>query len=740
MLKRIVSIIAALALTASMTATALASPSADNADKAETLTSDTDSNDSIDAPIFPFYPLFPWFTVHVESVKLDKSEATMTRIGETLQLTASVNPEKASNKSILFRSSDDKVVTVDPNGKVTAVGNGKASVKAVSAENEDKYALCEITVETAGSSGSIDIKDGPIRFTEIGETSALNVTVSPSDAGCGELRFSSSDENVASVDGNGTVTAIGDGTAVITVESVESGNKAEVEIIVDTIVHVTGIEIDVSELKFESAGEEAMINAAVTPEQAADKTVIFESSDEKVAVVDVDGKVTAVADGVAEIRVSSKDNPELFVVCKVEVAIKIPVAEFTVAPERMILAAAGKGQRIEALVLPENASDKNISYTSSDEKVAKVDNEGLVTAAAPGRAVITAVCGGITREVNVFVGSDAGRIRFAGKDRYETASQISSMTFEKAENVVIACGDNFPDALSAAPLAYALDAPILLASDDSLSPSIKDEINRLGAENAYIIGGEAAVSLAIEQELSRELAVKRIYGNNRYETAAAVAEELARISGSPSEIFLSSGTNYPDALSISGIAAMKGSPIVFWDGSGNTDDEAVEGFLSDHKAASAVIIGGHAAVPKDTEYKIVKLGIKNVDRLGGTDRYATMLKINEKFSEMFTGREACAATGNNYPDALAGAVFAAKNKMPVILVPQTVGELSKALIEFTSENRYSGFFIFGGENAVEENVIDTISVDSSAAKDEPGGEDEEPEPPVYIDEEIFPLG
>ncbi len=95
---------------------------------------------------------------------------------------------------------------------------------------------------------------------------------------------------------------------------------------------------------------------------------------------------------------------------------------------------------------------------------------------------------------------------------------------------------------------------------------------------------------------------------------------------------------------------------------------------------------------------------------------------------------------HNYPDALAGAVFAAKNKMPVILVPQTAGELSKALMEFCSENRYSGFFIFGGENAVAESVIDTLSDDSSAARNDPGGEDEEPEPPVYIDEVIFPLG
>ena len=119
----------------------------------------------------------------------------------------------------------------------------------------------------------------------------------------------------------------------------------------------------------------------------------------------------------------------------------------------------------------------------------------------------------------------AGQInRLEGADRYETAVQISKQGWKTADTVIIVRGDDFADALAAAPLAYKYDAPILLTRTNDLHASTIKEIKRLGATHAIIVGGTSAVSKTVYKSLSSsKLWVKRIDGANRFETAAAVA-------------------------------------------------------------------------------------------------------------------------------------------------------------------------------------------------------------------------
>lgn len=118
--------------------------------------------------------------------------------------------------------------------------------------------------------------------------------------------------------------------------------------------------------------------------------------------------------------------------------------------------------------------------------------------------------------------------RHSGDDRYATAVEISKAGWDSASVVVLARGDVYADALAGVPLAYANNAPVLLTTPKRLPDVTRDELVRLGASKVYILGGIGAVSQGIEDELvGMELEVVRISGENRFDTAAKISQELA---------------------------------------------------------------------------------------------------------------------------------------------------------------------------------------------------------------------
>ena len=149
--------------------------------------------------------------------------------------------------------------------------------------------------------------------------------------------------------------------------------------------------------------------------------------------------------------------------------------------------------------------------------------------------------------------------RIAGSNRYTTAVQVSQKGWETAGTVVLARGDSFPDSLAGIPLAYQLDAPILLTHSNRLPAETRAEILRLQADKVVILGGTGAISAAVEAELrAMGLVVERIGGSNRFETAIQIAEKM----GSFDTAFLVSGLDFPDALSAASYAAQRGYPIL----------------------------------------------------------------------------------------------------------------------------------------------------------------------------------
>lgn len=291
--------------------------------------------------------------------------------------------------------------------------------------------------------------------------------------------------------------------------------------------------------------------------------------------------------------------------------------------------------------------------------------------------------------------------RLAGNSRTETAVKISTASFTKATNVVIASGDDYADALAGVPLAYALDAPILLVRNHNLDADTLAEIKRLGAKNIYILGGEFAVNAKVAKTLTNKgYNVTRIAGQDRFGTSLEIAKKLQSVAGKPSEIIFVYSHNYPDALAVSGVAAAKKCPVIYIAGTGKLTN-GIANFVKSSGAEKATIISGPAIVNNAAEGNIKKAGISNVNRIYGANRYETCIMINEAYASTLTGNAICVATGTNFPDALAGGVFAAKNNAPMVLVGK---ELTADQESYIDSLVIDTAYIFGGTGAVSEEV------------------------------------
>ncbi|WP_226580584.1 cell wall-binding repeat-containing protein [Halobacillus litoralis] len=283
--------------------------------------------------------------------------------------------------------------------------------------------------------------------------------------------------------------------------------------------------------------------------------------------------------------------------------------------------------------------------------------------------------------------------RYYGEDRYETAANIARLDADRhpSENVVLATGQDFPDALAGAPLAEQLDAPILLTRKASLPAVTKSTLSELETEHVTILGGTGAVSQNVEDYLKEELSlsVDRIAGKNRYETAAAIAETLP----SSNKAVVAYGKNFPDALSIAPVAAGQTMPILL------TDKErvpaATEEALSNY--SQSYVVGGTGVISED-----VFRQMPDADRISGKDRYATSLAVVEYFD--MEAQSVSLATGKNFADALAGSVFSVED--PLLLTPKD--HLNPAIKSYLEQKQTTYYRIFGGSAAVGEGVVRDI--------------------------------
>ncbi len=295
----------------------------------------------------------------------------------------------------------------------------------------------------------------------------------------------------------------------------------------------------------------------------------------------------------------------------------------------------------------------------------------------------------------------------AGTTRYTTAVEASKHAYESgAATVIVATGVNWPDALGGAALAGAVDGPLLLTTKDAVPSAVLDEIDRLGATDAYILGGEGAVSKAVEDTLDSKLSgtVTRLWGANRYGTADAVADEVIELAGASfsGNAYIATGANFPDALGASPLAASSVTPILLAPIDGTPHIPA--------EVDSAVILGGEGAVTAKTEADVkATLGAANVDRIGGADRYETAAMIAEHgVAEGMHWDGVGIATGAAFPDALSGGAMLGSIDSVLLLTPPTT--LASAAQERLADNKdaIDTVHYIGGTGAVSQGVRDEV--------------------------------
>ncbi|NFS08966.1 cell wall-binding repeat-containing protein [Clostridium botulinum] len=287
--------------------------------------------------------------------------------------------------------------------------------------------------------------------------------------------------------------------------------------------------------------------------------------------------------------------------------------------------------------------------------------------------------------------------RLFGNDRYETNSKIVDSGWTESEYAVVASGDDFADALCAAPLAKQNKAPILLANKDTLSIESKKQLSRLKVKKVFIIGGTGVITDNVKLEIeSMGIETCRIYGENRFETSIEVAKNLKNISG----VVVANGYGFADALSIAPAAAQKGMPILLTD-KGNLPKVAKE-FLDTKTLIESYVVGGTGVVSNK-----ISSQLKNSTRLGGKNRYETNSVVLNHFADKFSYDKVYVASGENYPDALSGSVLAAASKSPLILVGDSVDSSVMTSVK-AQHDKYNNIIVLGGTGVVSDVSANSI--------------------------------
>ncbi len=319
-------------------------------------------------------------TVYVNSEKIELTASGYELyVGEEFTLGATVLPEDTTDKTVSFSSSDEGIVTVDSEGRVKAVGKGKATV-TVTAEDTGITSVCEVTVRK--HTESISLPEDATAY--VGRALKLEAEVLPADADNKNVSWQVSDTRVASISADGVLTAHEKGFVLVTAETEDGGFRAVC--FVEILTGIDSVSLDKKSLLLDRGATEKL-SFSVLPADADEKKVIWTSSDSEIAAVDSKGNVTATQkSGKAVIRATAIDNPEAWAEC--EVTVKTPL-ETIFLQENEIFLRKNQTKALAVVFRPDNATVKDVTYESGDSEIASVDKNGLITAHKPGEVSIT---------------------------------------------------------------------------------------------------------------------------------------------------------------------------------------------------------------------------------------------------------------------------------------------------------------------------------------------------------------
>jgi SpoIID/LytB domain protein len=282
--------------------------------------------------------------------------------------------------------------------------------------------------------------------------------------------------------------------------------------------------------------------------------------------------------------------------------------------------------------------------------------------------------------------------RFSGQDRYQVAVNVADSGWSSANTVFIVNSLAFADALSAAPLAFKYNAPILLSRKDSIDGETYKKIQDLKAKTIIIVGGTGSVSSKVENELKNITPdVWRIGGKDRFDVSENIAQNL----GTTNKAIVTNGLIFSDALAIAPYAAKNGIPIILT----RKDDLPDGSYDALQDKSDVLVVGGPGSVSNNVYNRV-----KATERIDGKDRYAVSANIVKQLN--IESNMAYISNGLTFADALTGSVLAAKNGSPLLLtrtdnIPEDVTSLINA-------KDYNVFNILGGPASVNNEVINKL--------------------------------
>lgn len=360
---------------------------------------------------------------------------------------------------------------------------------------------------------------------------------------------------------------------------------------------------------------------------------------------------------------------------------------------------------------PERLIESGIRQQPGENRY--VWDTGAVT---PGSYLVrVAVDDGVGQGSHTSTGPVAVRssIRVAGPDRVSTSVALSKAAFRLgAPAAVLARAGTFPDALAAAPLAAAARGPLLLSSSDRLDQVVRDELERLGVETIFLLGGENALNSQVEAQAKATGAeVVRVAGPDRYRTAGAaarVAVNLWQQAGEPSgqDVLIALGTDFPDALAAGTLAGHLRRPLLL-----TGRDELPAGTLAtldSLNARTATVVGGSAAVSDAVVAHLRSKGI-TVRRIAGKSRHETAeLAAREAVAAGAKDKLVLVASGRAFADALAAGPAAVQLDAVLLLTERDV--LPPATRAWVAGRKPLGLLRLAGgaaavSNAVEQELI-----------------------------------
>lgn len=309
--------------------------------------------------------------------------------------------------------------------------------------------------------------------------------------------------------------------------------------------------------------------------------------------------------------------------------------------------------------------------------------------------------------------------RIAGQDRYETVKKTTEYCFgTKVDNIVLATGTGFADAVSSEVMAQRLNAPLLLVGGQGITQEeALDFIHNNLAINGkiHLIGG-SGVFKADFSTLLRSKGVNNVEqfgGLDKYHTNSMLLEKSEVPQGSP--IFMTSGDDFPDSMAISNIAANKGWPILFTNKAGIIDNSL--DYVRELKPSTIYIVGGYAVVPQSIESEMAILAPQSkIVRISGEDRYATLAQVFKTFN--LSPTNLVLAADSNLSDAFSASTIAAKTGDPFVMVDAKSETPPKGVADYLFEHKKTdiGIISVGGSAVVSNQLVSSISnlLDGSA--------------------------